>query len=746
MRTTISINEDWLFTASQIDPAMPDLSVMETVNLPHTWNAEDGSDGDDFYHRGVCWYAKKIIRPDGECVFLEVEAASQIAEVYLNGTCVGRHQGGFSSFRIDLTETMRPGENLLLISVDNGESEKTYPQFADFTFFGGLYRGVKLIVVPKNHLKLEAGDPGLHVTAELLEDGSASVRTDTGIHTGTRGTFCFTIEDAEGRTVEKNVTEKGEATFTLREPHLWDGVKDPYLYTARVRLEESGDEVAVRFGVRQFSVDAELGFFLNGKPYPLRGVSRHQDRQGKGWAVTEADHRQDIELIREVGANSIRLAHYQHAQYFYDLCDEAGVVVWAEIPFISRFMPGKEAHDDTISQMRELILQCGNHPSICFWGISNEITMKGESEALLQNLNDLQELCHAMDPTRLTTMAQIGAVSLNSPTNTITDVLAYNIYLGWYVGKTEDCADWLDERKHAQPQRALALSEYGADANYEIHSDQPKRKDYSEEYQCLYHEGMLQIIEERPWLWGTYAWNMFEFAADKRNEGGTKGQNTKGFVSYDRTVKKDVFYLYKAYWSKDPFVHVCGRRFVDRVGETTEVKIYSNQSEVTLYCDGEKVGTKNGSRIFRFTIPLAGEHTLRAKAGTCEDTIRIRKVEEPNPDYQVKGGGNEGVDWYLDEYGNRQQLTEKDGYFSVFDPIGMILANPGGAEVIQSLLKQVAAAFTKAGEQQETSKVDENLMEMIKGISPADLIEMSAPKLAGQVLPPLNEMLHRIAK
>lgn len=744
MRKLITFNEDWLFTTSPINPEAPELKNMESVNLPHTWNAEDGADGDDYYYRGVCWYAKKFPKPEGECIFLEVEAASQIAEVYLNGVYLGRHQGGFSMFRIDLTDHLTD-ENLLLISVDNRENEITYPQFADFTFFGGLYRGVNLLVVPETHLQMEHGDPGLHVKVEVEEDGSAIIDLNTGL-TDVQVDFHFAITDADGNVVSQIVTTTGNHVFHMEHPHLWNGVKDPYLYTAHVKLNESGDEVSVRFGIRSFCIDSEKGFILNGLPYPLRGVSRHQDRQGKGWAISTEDHQFDLELIREMGANTIRLAHYQHAKKFYELCDEAGIVVWAEIPFISCFMDNQEAHDDTIMQMKEMITQCDNHPSICFWGISNEITMKGESESLVQNLKDLQTLCKKMDPTRLTTMAQIGAVPITSSTNEISDLLAYNIYLGWYVGRTKECAAWLDERRAAQPNRPIAISEYGADSNIKIHSDMPCRKDYTEEYQCLYHEEMLRVIESHPWLWATYVWNMFEFAADKRKEGGTEGLNTKGLVTYDRSVKKDAFYLYKSYWSEKSFVHICGRRFVDRVGDTTEVKVYSNQKVVTLYCDGERVETKSGEHIFIFNIPITGSHVLRAESDGFVDEIEIRKVDEPNQEYILEAGANDGVDWYLDEYGKKVQLTEIEGYFSVFDHIGDVLKNPTGAQVMQDILTQIAQVFAAQAGQESPTEMDENTLAMIQGVSISDLLGMAAPQMAQQILPSLNQALNQIKK
>lgn len=744
MRNIIDFNQGWYFSKETCNPLHPDLTQMEPVTLPHTWNALDGADGDDFYYRGICWYANTFSRPDGECVYLEIPAASLIAKVYLNGQQIAEHQGGFSAFRVDLTPYLKEKDNFLVISADNSENELTYPQFADFTFFGGLYRGAKLVTVPKKHLRMDEGDPGLHVTTTINDDGSAEICMNAASDSAAGEIYLFTVKDAAGQAAGTVSSTDGTCCITLSSPHLWDGINDPYLYTAEVTLKDSRDHTAVSFGIRSYYVDPQKGFFLNHKPYPLRGVSRHQDRQGKGWAISPEDHKEDLELIQELGANSIRLAHYQHAQEFYDLCDRAGIIVWAEIPFISKFMDNPDAVRDTMTQMRELVIQNDNHASICFWGISNEITMKGESNALTENLRALHELCHQLDPSRITTMAQIGAVSVDSPTNCISDVLAYNIYLGWYIGRTKESGVWLDERHRLHPDCAIGLSEYGADANYCIHSEHPKRKDYSEEYQCLYHEEMLRTIEKRPWLWATYVWNMFDFAADRRKEGGTEGRNTKGLVSYDRTVKKDSFYLYKAFWSKVPFVHLTGSRFTDRTGDTVEIKVYSNLPSVSLYCDDKLVETKSGDRIFLFQIPLTGEHTICAKADGCSDSIRIRKVDTPNPSYILEGGSNDGVNWYLDEYGNRQELTKKEGFYSIFDHIGDIMENNAGKAVVDGFLAQVAAAAGASGGQ--TPAIDENTLSMIKGISISDLIEMTAPDMAQMILPPLNLQLTQIPK
>ena len=621
MRTTLSLNENWTFIKSP-DPSAPG----EPVTLPHTWNAVDGQDGGNDYHRGLCWYRRDLPKPDlsdGKRAWLEVDGAAMTADVYLNGEKLVRHEGGYSTFRVDLTDHLRD-QNTLEISVDNRDNDTVYPQKADFTFYGGLYRDVKLIVVPAQHFELGyCGTPGLKITPVVdLETKTATVTVET-----------WHNADAVEITVNGETQRvKDTAVFTISNAHFWDGLDDPYLYTATAKLD-SGDAVSARFGCRKFEIDPQKGFILNGRSYPLRGGSRHQDRMGAGNALTLEHHREDMEIIKELGANTLRLAHYQHAQAFYDLCDENGIVVWAEIPFITMYM--KNGRANTLSQMEELVVQNYNHPSIAVWGLSNEITAASTvNEDLLENHRALNDLCHRLDATRPTTMANVFMLETNSPILDIPDVNSYNLYFGWYLGDLEQNEEFFDEFHTQYPDKAIGFSEYGADANPQYQSPAPEKGDYTESYQCVYHEHMLAMIEQRPWLWATHIWNLFDFAADGRDEGGKHGQNQKGLVTFDRKLKKDPFYLYKAAWNhREPFVHLCGSRYVDRTEDVTEVKVYSNQPEVSLIVDGKPFATQTGKTVFRFQVPITGEHTIEAAAGECTDTITVRKVAEENPDY-----------------------------------------------------------------------------------------------------------------
>lgn len=682
MRNVMELKDNWMFVKEAENAEDAASKEGTAISLPHTWNAVDGQDGGNDYHRGTCWYVTKFQKPEleaGSQVYVEFLGASVIADVYLNGEAVAHHEGGYSTFRVNLTDKLQE-ENVLAVALNNADNNYVYPQKADFTFYGGLYRMVNLIVVPESHFELDyVGGNGIAVTPTVECDenrvptGKASVKVETWV-TGNADSVVITItgEESESKTVSV-VDGHAEATFELEHVHLWDGVDDPYLYHAKAELS-SGDVTETTFGCRSFYTDPEKGFVLNGRVYPLRGVSRHQDRTGAGNALSYEMHKEDMEIIKEIGANTIRLAHYQHAQEFYDLCDEYGMVVWAEIPYITMHMPNGRAN--TLSQMEELVVQNYNHPSIVCWGLSNEITAATPvDEDLLENHRLLNDLCHKLDKTRFTTMANVFMQETDSPLLEIPDVNSYNLYFGWYLGELEQNDEFFDEYHAKYPDRCIGFSEYGADANPQYQSTAPTHGDYSETYQTVYHEHMLKMIEERPYLWATHVWNMFDFAADGRDEGGKHGENQKGLVTMDRKLKKDAFYLYKAYWNKeDAFVHICGRRYVDRKEDTTEVKVYSNQTTVSLYVDGILLETQEGSRIFRFAVPMTGEHEIVAKAGAEEDSIHIRKVEEANPDY-VMGEIKDVINWFDDE-------PYKPECYSIKDKMSEIQASPKAGAIL----------------------------------------------------------------
>ncbi len=631
MRTDHLLNENWLFT--DMDGAT------SPVDIPHTWNALDGQDGGDDYRRGTCTYCKDFSMPEfgeNQRVYLEFDGVNASARVNLNGKEVATHDGGYSTFRCDITDALKES-NHLCVAVDNSVNDRVYPQKADFTFYGGIYRDVKLLVVSEKHFDLDYfGGRGLKITP----DGDGNVQVQTW-HNGE--SVRITLLDAEGNPV---VTGTGDdVMLTIQNPHLWDGLADPYLYTCRAELFADGvcvDAVESKFGVRSFYADPQKGFFLNGKPYPLRGVCRHQDRKGIGNALKREHHDEDMALIREIGANTIRLAHYQHDQYFYDLCDRYGIIVWAEIPYISEHM--ENGRENTIRQMKELIVQNYNHPSIVTWGVSNEITISTKNKKdMLDNHRVLNDLVHQMDPTRLSSLACYAVCGPFNKVAHITDLVSWNLYLGWYVPGLFLNDLWVDFFHFCYPKRPLGYSEYGCEGMPNLHSSHPRRGDHTEEYQAKYHEYLANFIEKRPWMWATHVWNMFDFAADARNQGGEPGMNHKGLVTFDRKTKKDSFFLYKAYWTDAPFVHICSKRYVNRPEKEITLKVYSNCQKVTLVADG-KTYEKTGNKVFTFRIPLGETTHIQAMAEGCTDEAVFHRVQRKDPAYRLNkktaGGGN----------------------------------------------------------------------------------------------------------
>ena len=733
MRQIINFNDNWTFLKPG-ETAAP-------VTLPHTWNAIDGQDGGNDYWRGTATYSKAFAKPelrDGERCFIEFDGAAMTADVILNGRHLAHHEGGYSTFRADLTDALED-ENLLVVTVDNSANDRVYPQMADFTFYGGLYRDVKLIVVPAEHFELlKDGTPGIKVTPEVhLKEREAYVAVETWPVGGNE--VWLEIPTEHGKEFRKVEIGNGH-TYTniiLKNVHLWDGPDDPYLYTVTAKLVKNGevvDEISNRFGCREFHIDPEKGFFLNGRSYPLRGVSRHQDLKGKGSALTYEDHKADMAIIRELGANTLRLAHYQHAQDFYDLCDENGLIVWAEIPYISQHM--RNGEENCLSQMRELIEQSYNHPSIVCWGLSNEITVgASDRKALMETHKKLQALCKELDPNRPTVMAHAFMLEQDSALIPTADLAGYNLYFGWYLGELEQNDRFLDEYHAKYPDRILGFSEYGADANPALQAARPERGDYTEGYQCLYHEHLLRCIDERPWLWATHVWNLFDFGADGRDEGGKLGENQKGLVTFDRKLRKDAFYLYKAAWSREPFVHITGKRYRDRAEAETEIKVYSNQSEVSLYLDGDLIGQQTGSRIFRFRVPINGEHRITATCGELRDEMTIRHVSEPNESYLLPGRKSV-VNWF-------DRDLVKEGYFSIQDKLGVLSSDPDAGPIVAEMM---ALVRSKRGDVAKEASSNAGLQKMMAQIPLESLLRQAGGAVSEEYARELNRRLQAIPK
>ena len=748
MREIKLIDEKWAFSKDYKDVPVAFPEDWQIVNVPHTWNGVDGQDGGNDYYRGKCCYVKSLSADDfekGKINYIQFDAVNSSAEVYFNSELLAKHDGGYSAFRVKV-ENIKD-DNLLVVFADNSPNERVYPQNADFTFYGGIYRDVKIISVDDCHFDLDYyGAPGVKITPEI-SGNNAKIDVEFYAVINNDCKIKCQIADAEGKIVADAELTDGnlKKSFEIENVHLWNGVKDPYLYTLYAVIFKDGeavDGISDRFGCRTIEFDANKGFILNGREYPLRGVSRHQDRPEIGNALTLEHHKEDIELICEMGANTVRLAHYQHAQEFYNLCDEKGLVVWAEIPYISRHMP--DGYDNTVSQMTELICQNYNHPCIVTWGLSNEITMAGAADkSMIDNHKKLNDLVHSLDKTRPTTLAAITMCSPDEEIVHISDIVSYNHYFGWYGGNVDMYGPWFDEFHKKYPNRVIGISEYGCEA-LNWHTSDPVQGDYTEEYQSYYHEELIKQISKRPYLWATHVWNMFDFAADARAEGGENGMNHKGLITFDRKYKKDSFYAYKAWLSDEPFVHICSKRYVDRVEDVTKVKIYTNQNEVELFANSVSVGkqTKGEYPFFTFEVENKGETKLVAKAGDCSDESIIRKVDEFNEDYRMKEEG-QVINWF--------EITTPPGYYSVNDTIGDIISTFRGKIFAVRLLLILKKAMSSGSDKKEGMsvsgfKINKTMLEIAKGFTLKRALMMLGGKLTKEQILSINSMLNKIKK
>ena len=754
MRTVFNINSNWIFTKNPLGQ-LDVIPEGEAISLPHSWNAIDGQDGGNDYYRGTAYYAKTIVKnelPSSDRYYLEINGANSSATVYVDGKNLAHHDGGYSTWRVDVTDALAE-TSVIVIEVDNSANETVYPQMADFTFYGGIYRNVNIVCVNESHFDLEYyGGPGIAVTP-CVNGKDATVEVEvysTDLKDGQA--YVYTIYDKEENEIEKITSSNKKVSFEIKNVHLWNGLKDPYLYCCEAEIvsgDEVLDNVCTRFGCRTFEIDANRGFILNGEEYPLRGVSRHQDRWGVGNALLPEHHTEDMDLICEVGATTIRLAHYQHDQFFYDLCDERGLVIWAEIPYISKHMP--TGRENTISQMKELIVQNYNHPSIVVWGLSNEISIAGSDEDLLENHRILNNLAHEMDKTRLTTIAAVSMCKMDDPYLQIPDVVSYNHYFGWYGGDTSMNGPWFDKFHATHPNIPIGCSEYGCEA-LNWHTSNPKQGDYTEEYQAYYHEELIRQLFSRKYMWATHVWNMFDFGADARAEGGENGQNHKGLVTFDRKYKKEAFYAYKA-WLRSPedapFVHLCGKRYIDRVEDVTKVTVYSNLPEVELFVNGESIGKKSApDHFFYFDVKNEGETTIVAKAGDFTDEGKIRKVDEMNMDYVLVEKGAV-LNWF--------DIDAPEGRFSLNDKLGDIMSCLRGklwfAKLGLTLKKKMDAGKKSEEKKSGGFEVDLSsgggLMQMMGGFTVLRLTSMMGMmnvSFTKDELLALNKKLNRIRK
>ncbi|MBE8472164.1 glycoside hydrolase family 2 protein [Streptomyces justiciae] len=652
-RVRIDLNAGWRFTRTDVagaeQPGFDD-SGWTSVNTPHTWNAVDGADGGNNYYRGVGWYRRHYTVPSelaGKRLYLQFAGVNQVADVWGNGTYLGQHKGGYSRFRFSVTGVLvTGGDNVIAVKVTNARDTGIAPVSADYTFEGGIYRNVSLLAVDNLHVRMEdyAG-PGVYLRQSDVTATSATVTVTTKLWNDANSTRSVVVRSviadksgnivAEAATTAQTLAAATGAqigqTVGIDRPRLWNGLADPYLYTASVEIHDVtggtdriADIVTERLGLRSFAVHPDTGFHLNGGHLHLHGVNLHHERAGKGWAMSDADHVQDFDLLRELGANAVRMAHYQHDQKDYELADERGLILWAEIPLVNSVTDSTAFTASTQNQLRELIRQNYNHPSIVFWGIGNELTDYNgtATNTLLASLADIIE---SEDPDRLSTYAVRSEDPDNAQAGLHTRVTGFNKYLGWYYGsKDGELGAWADALHSNSPSRRIGISEYGAGANTAQHALNPPKPEpggswHPEEYQSLYHEAYWKQLAARPYIWGTFFWAMFDFASDGRNEGGRAGINDKGLVTHDRQIRKDAFYWYKANWATTPTLYITSRRWTQRTDAVTELKVYSNADTVTATLNGPPLGSRSsGDRIFRWA-----DITLRPGQNTVTVTATI---------------------------------------------------------------------------------------------------------------------------
>ena len=645
-RSYLSLNDNWQFRFSH----QVGKNSTQRISLPHTWNAPDALSGKLDYKRGIGNYEKDLyISPEwkGKRLFLYFEGVNSVADLFINGKYRGEHRGGYSAFTFEITDDVEYGtDNKILVRVNNAEQFDIMPLVGDFNFYGGIYRDVSLIITEPTCISLlDYASPGVYLTQKSVTEKQAHIVATVKLSnaaTTKQVNVKVTVKDHDKTIQEMNAHSEGEAIipFTIQNPRLWNGREDPFMYRAEISLWENDkllDKVIQPLGIRYYRVDPDNGFFLNGKHLPLYGVCRHQDRAEIGNALRSMHHEEDTKLMLEMGVNAVRLAHYQQAEYMYDLMDQSGIITWAEIPFIGPggyadkgFIDSEAFKKNGEEQLKELIRQNYNHPSICFWGLFNELTERGDNPVTY--ITELNELAHSEDPTRLTTSAS----NQNGGLNFITDCIAWNRYDGWYGGMPDALAKFLDQTHNQYPQLRIAISEYGAGASIYHQSDSLKRPNpagwwHPENWQTFYHIENWKIIHERPFVWGSFIWNMFDFGAAHRREGDRPGINDKGLVTFDRKYKKDAFYFYKANWNKtDPMVHLAEKRCDMRPTAQQNFMAFTNLPEVELFVNGKSMGKQKPDRYAivkweQIELPL-GKNTILVQSTTKDkvsDTMTL---------------------------------------------------------------------------------------------------------------------------
>jgi beta-galactosidase len=651
VRRSVDLNQSWRFHRGDAEGAQNigyDDAGWARVAVPHTWNAEDGQDGGGDYYRGVGWYRRHLVVPAsmaGRKLWLQFDGANTTTNVWVNGTRLGEHKGGYSRFRFDATEALRPGrDNVIAVSVTNAQDPAVAPLSGDFTMGGGIYRDVSLVVTQRLHVDmLDFGGPGVYLRQRAVSGSRAVVEVTTKV-AGTQGQARVRVRIAgeHGRIVASRVSGVHPAgtavtqTLVIDRPRLWTGPSDPFIYQATVDLIDAAtgrvaDTVTQPLGIRTVAADPAKGLSLNGSRFQVRGVNVHQDRIGRGFAISPAELAEDFRLMAEMGVNAVRTAHYQHGPRFYDLADRHGFLVWTEIPLVNLTGPAPDFRTNIEQQTRELVRQNFNHPSVVFWGLGNELW--NDTPAVNELMAGLTDLVEAEQPGGMSAYASC-CVSDRGGLTGHTEISGYNKYFGWYTDSTADFGKWADELHAADPWRKFGMSEYGAGASVWQHEENPARPVpdsdwHPEEYQSVFHEDYWRAIQSRPYLWGGFVWVMFDFASDGRSEGDTYGRNDKGLVTGDRKIRKDAYYWYQANWTSTPVVHITSSRWVIRSASTTDVRTYTNADTVTLRVNGEQVGLAQsgaGRVVVWPGVSLRPGHNTVAVSGVKDGRVHTDEV------------------------------------------------------------------------------------------------------------------------
>lgn len=704
-----NINTNWEFIKlpqvkfeENSDISAIDWSEAQELCLPHTWYKDgEAYDGCAAYRKNLTLEIKNTEEKENPCFYLEFEGVEQRCRVYVNGKLAGSHQGSYATFRIQIPEEASQGKEIEVeVLVDNTKTQELAPMFGDFTVFGGIYRNVNLISADKISFDyMYYGTNGVIVRSKVV-DGEGILELEPHVtkdaYENAQITYELTSPDGE---VVASATSKAteNASIKVSAPKLWDGKDKAAIYSLKAQLQIDSkvyDETTIKTGFKTVKIDSEEGLFLNGRHYRLRGVAKHQDFGDSYNAVSTQQIDRDFELIEEIGANSVRLSHYQHPQYTYDICDKKGLLVWAEVPML-KLTRNEKLFESTCDQLRELILQNIHHPSIYCWGIQNEIAMFRDDSFMHELCHKFSDLVHELDPNRYSAGANLFSVKAKSEMNEVSDIVGYNLYFGWYYGKMPDYIDYLDNLHNTKPYVPYGISEYGVDTNIALHSEEPAVKDYSEEYQSLFHETVYRIFEDKKYLWGSYVWNMFDFSSGIRNEGGIKARNLKGLVTVDRQTRKDAFYYYKSKWSDAKTLHICSKRFEKRDRDVINIKVYTTENEATLYVNDQEVSKElnNGNATILFeNVKLSnGVNNIRVTSGSLEDTCTFEKVNEAVESYKLpEQAGGPVKNWFLAD----DDLV-KEGFLSVKNRADEILGEPEAAKVLKEFAPDLYKVMTE---------------------------------------------------